>query len=190
MEGSVTNTQNEDSKIDIVYGLDVSFADPSNKDGPSLPTIPSTTQIEPSIQIPIKKGSGGTEREDDSVVHVQQTTPTQSPVANSLEQIGASSQSKVSIVSTIAAFLCNIDFFISIFIYILCIFLGFVCILYGFGQITQLQLTNYWCEKKDLETIHQHSLENMLNEGTNDGCWKSKHFTVKYIMHTYLHITC
>ena len=72
----------------------------------------------------------------------------------------------------------NLNFIIIIFIYILCIFLSFICILYAFGSITNLQITNYWCEKKDLETIYEHSINNNLNEGTNDGCWKSKQFTI------------
>ena len=60
----------------------------------------------------------------------------------------------------------------------LCLLFCMVCILYGLGQITSLQLTNYWCDKKDLSTIYSHSIEYGLNEGTNDGCWKSKQFTV------------
>ena len=60
----------------------------------------------------------------------------------------------------------------------LCIFLGVICLLYGFGQINELVLSNYWCDKKDLSTIRQHSVENELNYGTNEGCWKSKYFTV------------
>ena len=75
----------------------------------------------------------------------------------------------------------NLNFLITIFIYILCIVLSFTCILYAFGQITELQLTNYWCKKKDLNEIYEHSLEYNLNEGTSDGCWKSKQFTVNEI---------
>ena len=62
---------------------------------------------------------------------------------------------------------------------LLCSFMCFICILYGFGQITQLELSYYWCNKKELETIYKHSSQYSLNEGTNDGCWKSKLFTVK-----------
>ena len=74
--------------------------------------------------------------------------------------------------------LCNSDIVIFFIVFCICIFLGFICILYGFGQITQLILSNYWCDKKSLNEIYQHSEEYNLNEGTNDGCWKSKQFTV------------
>ena len=87
-------------------------------------------------------------------------------------------ESIMPIFTIISSFSCNAVCFVSLFIFILCIFLSVVCILYGFGQITQLELTNYWCNKKDLETIYQNSFENDLNQGTNDGCWKSKKFTV------------
>eukprot|EP00485_Elphidium_margaritaceum_P007661 CAMPEP_0202699324 /NCGR_PEP_ID=MMETSP1385-20130828/12549_1 /ASSEMBLY_ACC=CAM_ASM_000861 /TAXON_ID=933848 /ORGANISM="Elphidium margaritaceum" /LENGTH=86 /DNA_ID=CAMNT_0049356237 /DNA_START=61 /DNA_END=317 /DNA_ORIENTATION=+ len=46
-----------------------------------------------------------------------------------------------------------------------------ICILYGFGQILSLQLESYFCEPKTLQEITQHSLENALNHGTNEGCW-------------------
>ena len=72
----------------------------------------------------------------------------------------------------------NFDTVIAVFVVFLSLFLSFVCGLYAFGQITQLQLTNYWCQLKDLDTIRQHSIEHKLNEGTEDGCWKSKQFTV------------
>ena len=75
-------------------------------------------------------------------------------------------------------FLYNKDFCIFLFVFLICIFLGIICILYGFGQISQLVLSDYWCDKKDLETIYQHSFEYNLNHGTNEGCWKSKEFTV------------
>ena len=73
---------------------------------------------------------------------------------------------------------CNADFFVFVLVFCVCMCLGFVCILYGFGQITQLILSNYWCEKKQLNEIYQHSQQFNLNHGTNDGCWKSKQFTV------------
>ena len=88
---------------------------------------------------------------------------------------------KLTTCEALGAYLCNAKFFISLFIFMLSVFMGFVCVLYGFGQITQLQLTNYWCEKKDLQTIYKHSWENNLNQGTDEGCWKSKRFTVQLI---------
>ena len=51
-------------------------------------------------------------------------------------------------------------------------------ILYGFGQITQLNTSNYWCERKSYDEILQHSIDNNLNRGTGDGCWKSTQFSV------------
>ena len=50
--------------------------------------------------------------------------------------------------------------------------------MYGFGQISELVLANYWCDSKTLEQIHEHSIEYGLNGGTNNGCWKSKEYTV------------
>ena len=81
-------------------------------------------------------------------------------------------------INLLKMYFCNADFFVFLIVFGICIFLGFVCILYGFGQITQLVLSNYWCESKTLDEIYQHSIEYGLNEGTNEGCWKSKQFTV------------
>ena len=75
-------------------------------------------------------------------------------------------------------YFCNVDFCIFFIVFGLCIFLGIICILYGFGQINELVLSNYWCDKKDLDTIRQHSIEFQLNQGTSEGCWKSTQFTV------------
>ena len=86
----------------------------------------------------------------------------------------------ISLAALFGAFWRNKYFIISVFVYILCLFMSFICILYGLGQIRELELTNYWCHKKDLETIYKHSWENNLNHGTNDGCWKSKQFTVSF----------
>ena len=72
----------------------------------------------------------------------------------------------------------NLNTAVSALVIIFALFLSFVSWLYAFGQVTQLQLTNYWCDLKDLETIQQHSIEKNLNQGTEDGCWKSKQFTV------------
>ena len=86
-------------------------------------------------------------------------------------------------------FVCNTDFFVTVITCILCLFLGFVCFLYGIGQVTKLELANYWCEKKSLAEIHQHSAEFGLNHGTNDGCWQSKQFTVMFDgeLHVYIY---
>ena len=51
------------------------------------------------------------------------------------------------------------------------LFFIFVCILYGYGQITTLKLDDYFCRQKTLQEINIHSIENNLNEGTDDGCW-------------------
>ena len=51
-------------------------------------------------------------------------------------------------------------------------------ILFG-GCVANHETTKYDLEKnKDLDTIYQHSIENGLNYGTDEGCWKSKQFTV------------
>ena len=56
--------------------------------------------------------------------------------------------------------------------------MSFVCAFYGFGQITKLNVTHYWCDRKTLDEIREHSIEYNLNHGTSDGCWKSTQFNV------------
>ena len=77
---------------------------------------------------------------------------------------------------------CSTDLITSVLIVILCGFLTFISILYAFGQITELEPSNYFCEQKTLTEIYTHSIENDLNHGTNEGCWKYKQFTVKFKM--------
>ena len=86
--------------------------------------------------------------------------------------------SKLALKVITKTYLCNIYFNISLFFMFLCVFLGFVCVLYGFGQITELNVTHYWCDRKDLDTIRKHSVEYDLNEGTQVGCWKTTQFNV------------
>ena len=74
----------------------------------------------------------------------------------------------------------NIDGFVSLFIIFLCWFLTFIAGLYAVGQITQLELSNYFCPKKSLSEIREHSIEFGLNHGTDEGCWKTKRFAVEY----------
>ena len=78
----------------------------------------------------------------------------------------------------IKIYFCHSDFVVFVIVFVACIFLSMICGLYGFGQITQLVLSNYWCDKKDLDTIYQHSIEYGLNQGTNEECWTSKQFKV------------
>ena len=80
--------------------------------------------------------------------------------------------------SLMKEYFCSHDFFVLVVVLVVSIFLALICMMYGFGQITQLILSNYWCQSVDLETIYQHSIENGLNQGTNQGCWRSKQFTV------------
>ena len=87
-------------------------------------------------------------------------------------------KTKIGAKFTVIAMIWHINFVISVFAILLCSFLSMICIIYGLGQITQLQLANYWCTRKDLDTIYQHSYKYNLNEGTDSGCWKSKQFTV------------
>ena len=67
--------------------------------------------------------------------------------------------SELTVCYELKVFFWNINCLIALFIFILCVFLSFVSGLYAFGQITQLQLTNYWCEPKALDVIYEHSLE-------------------------------
>lgn len=72
------------------------------------------------------------------------------------------------------------DFFDNIFLierfllFFLCVVLIILCIFYGIGQITSLELENYFCDNKDLSEIYQHSRDFNLTRGTTDGCWHSK----------------
>ena len=75
-------------------------------------------------------------------------------------------------------FFSNVNCTIGVFALLLNLFLLFVCILYARGQVTDLELANYWCEKKTLDQVYQNSFDNNLNEGTSIGCWKTKQFTV------------
>ena len=84
----------------------------------------------------------------------------------------------VYVALTACDFCCNIHFYILLFTLVLCCFLSAVCGIYGFGQITQLNVSNYWCDKKDIETIYNYHNQSNINNGTNKGCWKSKQFTV------------
>ena len=145
-----------------------------NKDCPTDDEVnekKSTSSLAIATDDPIKSTSNE-QASNSAIIYNTFNTEASSPDTN------IRLHSKLSTISILQTCTSNTDFLISSFISILCIFLGIVCILYGLGQITDLQLNNYWCEKKDLQTIYQHSLENNLNEGTTEGCWKSKLFTV------------
>ena len=86
--------------------------------------------------------------------------------------------SKLPLFLKLQIFYANINCLIALFIFMLCLFFAFVSGLYAFGQVLDLQLANYWCDLKDLDTIHAHSIANNLNHGTNDGCWTSKQWSV------------
>ena len=59
------------------------------------------------------------------------------------------------------------------------IFLWFLTILYSYAQILQLKLTDYWCDRRTIDEIHQHSLKYNLNYGmVDDRCWMSKEVSV------------
>ena len=50
---------------------------------------------------------------------------------------------------------------------------------YTIGQILKLILSNYFCPKRTIEEIHQHSIDNNLQYGEqNHTCWSAKDFTV------------
>ena len=78
------------------------------------------------------------------------------------------------ILFSIKIYFCHSVFVVFAIVFVVCIFLAMTRGLYGFGQITQLVLSNYWCEKRDLDVIYAHSIEYGLNEGTNDGSTQFK----------------
>ena len=106
------------------------------------------------------------------------TTSTTNDTKTDRGEIG-SKNLKQKFESSILLYFLNIHFAIMLFTILLCVFMSFVCAFYGYGQITQLNLGNYSCDKKSLADIYEHSEKYQLNHGTNDGCWKSKQFTVK-----------
>ena len=115
----------------------------------------------------------------DSGVSVSSASATKTGTGTKTDNnISKSKRLKLSF--SILVYCFNIHFGIIIFTIVLCIFLSCVCSFYGYGQITSLSLNNYWCEKKSLTEIYQHSYDYNLSHGTNDGCWKSKQFTVKF----------
>ena len=78
-------------------------------------------------------------------------------------------------------YFCNKTFGVFLIVFFICNFLSFICLLYGFGQITRVQLSDYWCQEKSLSEIRQHSIDENLNHGTSVGCWKSKQYTVSIV---------
>eukprot|EP01084_Bolivina_argentea_P188642 324679_1 len=51
------------------------------------------------------------------------------------------------------------------------IFMLILCISYSIGQVSSIQLSNYWCKPKTLEEIRQHSKDNNLQHGQDLACW-------------------
>lgn len=142
---------------------------------PPIPNSPNARQNLPPVSLSqesLQSSSDALSHSPTNTTSVEYTRRRPASVAR------INKQSQLSRISALKTFSFNLNFIISFFIFLLCMFMGFICILYGFGQITQLQLSNYWCQKKDLDTIYKHSYKYGLNQGTNDGCWKSKQFTV------------
>ena len=74
----------------------------------------------------------------------------------------------------------NINCWAGILVYLLCIFLTIVSIFYALGQITSLEVVDFFCPDYTEEQVRQHSIENGLNQGDPGSCWKTKSFRVKY----------
>lgn len=69
---------------------------------------------------------------------------------------------------------CNIYFVLRIFLLLVSLMLLFLCIIYGIGQITKLDLANYFCQTNSLDSIYKHSQNYNLTNGTSDECFVSK----------------
>ena len=74
----------------------------------------------------------------------------------------------------------NINCWTCILVYLLCIFLTIVSILYAFGQITTLQVADFFCPQYTQEQVLQHSIDYGLNEGDPNSCWSTKSFRVNF----------
>ena len=57
-------------------------------------------------------------------------------------------------------------------------FLGILSFGYTLSQIYRMELTDYWCETKTLDEIHQHSINIGSQTGDSGNCWTSKNSIV------------
>ena len=57
-------------------------------------------------------------------------------------------------------------------------FLAILSLGYTLSQIYTVELTDYWCETKTLEEIHQHSINIGSQTGDSGCCWTSKNSIV------------
>ena len=57
---------------------------------------------------------------------------------------------------------------------LLCFGLFLLSVLYSIAQLNELGINDYFCDKKELNVIYQHSKDNNLIYGTKNGCWSSK----------------
>ena len=92
-----------------------------------------------------------------------------------IERASSQSQQTSSLESYDILQIFKLDFWNNIYVierfllFIICVILIILCILYGIGQISKLQLKNYFCENKTLEEIYEHSQKFNLTGGTTQG---------------------
>ena len=55
-------------------------------------------------------------------------------------------------------------------------FLSILSLAFAYGQIYELELNNYWCDRKTIEEIRNHSVEIGSQTGEDDSCWQTKDF--------------
>lgn len=75
----------------------------------------------------------------------------------------------------------NINCWTGILVYLLCIFLTIISIFYALGQITHLELDDFFCPPYTAEDVRQNSIAKGLNGGEPYTCFSTKSFRVKYI---------
>ena len=79
----------------------------------------------------------------------------------------------------------NINCWTGISVYLLSVFLTIISILYAFGQITSLEVADFFCPEYTEEEVRQHSIQNGLNKGDPGTCWSTKSFRVCQICILY-----
>eukprot|EP01084_Bolivina_argentea_P025857 48093_1 len=71
----------------------------------------------------------------------------------------------------------NIYCCIGAFVSLLALFLLMVSCFYAFGQVSTLEVENFFCPEISLNEVHEHSIQYGLNKGADEStCYKTKYF--------------
>eukprot|EP01083_Nonionella_stella_P084950 235247_1 len=103
--------------------------------------------------------------------NVQTSSP---PSVTAVDKVDAKSDADNATKLQCVLLLKNELFYARIIVLLVTIFLLLVSILYAIGQVTSLQISNYWCDSYTLEEVHQHSRDVGANRGWFNSCWRTK----------------